>query len=450
MADGRSLDVQAFLDERPFSNFQWLVFALCFLVVMLDGFDTAAAGYIAPLLLKAWGITRPELTPVLSAAPYGLILGAFLSGPLADRLGRRIMLIASVALFGAAGLASSTADGVLSLAGWRAVTGVGLGAAMPNAITLLSEYCPQAKRSILTNAMFCGFPLGAAMGGFVANALVPSFGWRGVLVFGGAAPLALALALIALIPESVRYLAAKNPADPRIGPTLARISPDAAGATSYRMCEAGAPAASGGLGVVFSPRYALGSVMLWVTYFMGLVIFYGLISWLPVLLKDAAGVDDATGRLITAMFPLGGVGAIASGWLMDRYNGNLIVGAGYALTGLAIFAIGQSIGSVGALFAMVFVGGAIMNTCQSSMGSLAANFYPTQGRATGVAWMLGVGRFGGIAGPMLVGYLIAQKAGFTEILSVLAIPGFVAAVALGVKYVAHPEAGGAPVGVAAH
>ena len=157
-----------------------------------------------------------------------------------------------------------------------------------------------------------------------------------------------------------------------------------------------------GLGVVLSRSYAVGSVMLWVAYFMGLVIFYALINWMPILFKDA-GIAPKDATLIAALFPLGGVGAILFGWLMDKFNGNRIVAFGYALTAAGIFVIGQASGSVGLLMLAVFVAGAAMNTAQSSLPSLAAGYYPTQGRATGVAWMMGIGRFGGIAGSLAGG-----------------------------------------------
>jgi AAHS family 4-hydroxybenzoate transporter-like MFS transporter len=168
------------------------------------------------------------------------------------------------------------------------------------------------------------------------------------------------------------------------------------------------------------------------------VIFYALINWMPILFRDA-GLNPRTSTLIAALFPLGGVGAVAFGWLMDRFNANRIVAVGYALTAVSIFAIGQVAGNVGMLVLTVFVGGTLMNTSQSSMPALAAAFYPTKGRATGVAWMLGIGRFGGIAGSFLVAELTVRQLTFSQIFAVMAIPGLIAAGALVVKQATRPE-----------
>lgn len=443
MAAGRGMDVQAFLDEHPFSGFQWLIFALCFFIVLLDGFDTAAIGYIAPSLVAEWGVSRPDLAPVLSAALFGLAAGALLSGPLADRLGRKLVLVGSVLVIGLACLASAFSGGLNQLVAWRFVTGLGLGAAMPNAVTLMSEYCPKARRATLTNAMFCGFPLGAAFGGFLAAWMIPQFGWRSVLVLGGIAPLVLTVLLLLLLPESVRYMVAKGQPVERVRAVLRRISPAAAQAASFTMTEA-APAtgARSGAGVVLSRAYRVGSVSLWVAYFMGLVIFYALINWMPILFRDA-GLSPQAAALISALFPLGGVGAILFGFLMDRFNGNLIIAAGFAATAVAIWAIGQAAGNVGLLVLVVLLAGTVMNTAQSSLPALAAAFYPTQGRATGVGWMLGLGRFGGIAGSFLVAELTRRQLGFGQIFTVVAVPGLIAAAALVVKQLAHPESGSA-------
>jgi AAHS family 4-hydroxybenzoate transporter-like MFS transporter len=436
---GQALDVQQFLNRHPFSPFQWLIFGLCFVIVLLDGFDTAAIGFIAPSLIKEWGVSRPNLAPVLSAALFGLAVGALASGPLADKLGRKRVLIASVLMFGLACTWSAFSADLSQLTILRFVTGLGLGAAMPNAVTLMSEYCPDQRRSILTNAMFCGFPLGAAFGGFLAAWMIPQWGWRSVLLLGGISPLVLAALMLLLLPESVRYMVAKRQPAQRIRAALSRISPAAADAQAFVMTEkAAATNAKGGIGVVLSRSYVVGSLMLWLAYFMGLVIFYALINWMPILFRDA-GINPRTATLIAALFPLGGVGAILFGWLMDRFNANLVIAAGYALTAVSIYAIGQVAGNVGMLMLVVFVGGVLMNTAQSSMPALAAAFYPTQGRATGVAWMLGIGRFGGIAGSFLVAELARRQVGLGWIFTVVACAGVIATFALLIKEFAHPE-----------
>jgi AAHS family 4-hydroxybenzoate transporter-like MFS transporter len=454
MPASQSVDVQSFLNEHRFSGFQWMIFGLCFLIVLADGFDTAAIGFIAPSLIKEWGVTKPALGPVLSAALFGLAAGALSSGPLADWLGRKKLLVAAVLVFGVACLGSSFSQSLGQLTAMRFLTGLGLGAAMPNAVTLMSEYCPDRLRATLTNAMFCGFPLGAAFGGFLAAWMIPQSGWRSVLMLGGIAPLVLAAAMLVLLPESVRFMVARAQPVERIRAALSRISASAAAATSFRLSE-DRPSTSGkkGIALVLSPQYLLGSVMLWLAYFMGLVIFYALINWMPILFKDA-GVEPRSATLIAALFPLGGCGAVLFGWLMDRFNGNKIIAVGYAITAVLIWLIGQAAGSVGSLVLVVFLGGAFMNTAQSSLPALAASFYPTEGRATGVSWMLGFGRFGGIAGSFLVGELSRRQFTFTEIFSVVAIPGLIAALALLVKQWRHPEplvgAAAPPVRVAAH
>ncbi len=435
------VDVQSLIDQSPFSAFQWRIFALCFIIVLLDGFDTAAIGYIAPSLIKEWGVTRPALAPVLSAALFGLAAGALSAGPLADRLGRRLVLNVSVLVFALACLASSFSADLNTLTLWRFVTGIGLGAAMPNAVTLMSEYSPGQRRATITNAMFCGFPLGAAFGGFLAAWMIPQFGWRSVLMLGGIAPLFLLAACIFILPESVRYMVAKRQPVERIRAVLGRISASAAHAASFTLVE-GRPGAAGksGIGLVLSPSYAIGSVMMWIAYFMGLVIFYALVNWMPILFKDA-GLAPKDATLIAALFPLGGVGAVLFGWLMDRFNANRIIAVGYLLTAAAIYFIGQSVGNVGLLVTVVFVAGTLMNTAQSSMPALAAGFYPTAGRATGVALMLGIGRFGGIAGSFLVAELARRQFSVSEVFMTVAVAGLISAVALVIKQFAHPESG---------
>ena len=194
--------------------------------------------------MQDWGVAKPALAPVLSAALFGLAAGALMAGPLADRWGRRLALIGSVAVFGAACLASAFSPDLTTLTALRFVTGVGLGAAMPNAVTLVSECSPPARRAFITNTMFCGFPLGAALGGFLAGWMIPAMGWRSVLQLGGVAPLVLLPALAIWLPESMRYLQTR------------RNGPDRAQAKAPRS-----------IALVLSRPFRLGSLMLWLAYF---------------------------------------------------------------------------------------------------------------------------------------------------------------------------------------
>ena len=438
MSESTSIDVQDFLDEHPISSFQWFLFSLCFLAILLDGFDTAVIGYIAPSLTTEWNVSRPELAPVLSAALFGLAAGALLAGPVADRFGRKTMLIASVSVMGAATLASAFASSLDQLIVGRFISGLGLGAAMPSSVTLMSEFCPASRRATLTNASFCGFPVGAAFGGFLAAWMIPAFGWRSVLVLGGIAPLALAVAML-FAPESLRYMVAKQHPMERIRALMRRISPAVSSTARISMREVQVAQAGGGLRLVLSPQYIVGSMMLLFAYFFALIVFYAVVNWMPTLFKDA-GVSGSTAALISSLFTLGGCGAILSGWLMDRINANMVIAAGFIFAAIGIYAIGQSVNNIGLLMASVFVGGAFLTTSLTSLPALAASFYPTTGRATGVAWMLGFGRFGGVAGSFLVAELSRRHMTFSQIFMVVALASLASAAAIIVMQIFHPHA----------
>ena len=299
-------DVQRFLNEHPFSRYQWVIFILCFLIVLMDGFDTAAIGFIAPSLITEWGIEKSALGPALSAALFGLAFGALTAGPLAHRFGRKGVLTAAVVVMGAASLISATSGNLTELTIWRFITGLGLGAAMPNAVTLINEYCPDSKRSFITNSMFCGFPVGSAFGGFFAAWLIPNYGWRALLILGGVVPLLLVVLMLWLLPESVRCMVLRQQPAERIRKVLVRISHDARHASAFVLNEVrvGAAAATDaarktGLVLILSREFLLGTLMMWLAYFMGLVIVYGLVNWMPVLFKDA-GIAPARAAVTAA------------------------------------------------------------------------------------------------------------------------------------------------------
>lgn len=430
-------DFQEFIDTHKFSKFQWMIFAVCFLVALLDGYDTVAIGYIAPSLIQEWGIQKPDLATAMSAGLFGIAIGAIGFGPLADKLGRKIMLVISVLVFGIGTFISAYSQNLLHLEIMRFITGIGLGAAMPNAVTLLTEYCPSKRKFFLVNTMFCGFPVGAASGGFLAAWIIPEFGWQSVLFLGGIVPIILAIFLMLFVPESARYAINKGLSQTKIKATLSRISVSAQNYTSFYLSEntnVTKTAESEGIRVILSKHYALGSVMLWITYFMGLVIFYGVSNWMPTLFTTAH-ISGSLAAIVTGLFALGGLGAIANGWLMDRYNPSLLIATFFGLTFLTVGAIGYAVDmGTAALVIITIVAGIVMNTAQSSLPSFAASFYPTAGRSTGVSWMLGIGRFGGIAGSYLVAELIKRNMDLQQIFVILAIPAAISTCTLLILY----------------
>src|SRR5438128_5549523 len=200
-----TVNVQEVIDSRKLSGFQVKVVALCALIVLIDGFDTQAIGYVAPAIIRSWQVNRAALTPVFSAGLFGLMLGALAFGPVADRFGRKPVLIFCTLFFGVMSLLTATADSVQSLIVLRFITGLGLGGAMPNAIALTTEYAPKRIRATTIMIMFCGFSLGAALGGVAAASLISHFGWKSVFVLGGIVPCLAFPFLAALLPESIRY-----------------------------------------------------------------------------------------------------------------------------------------------------------------------------------------------------------------------------------------------------
>lgn len=425
----RSVDIQAVIDAQQVSPLQKLLLFLCFMVVAIDGFDTAIVGFIAPAIRTEWRIGVSQLGPLFAAGLFGLMLGAFAVGPLADRHGRKTMLVASMIGFGAASLASSDSAGLPSLIVLRFVTGLGLGGAMPMTITLASEFCPTARRSSLVTLMFCGFTLGSAMGGLIAARVLPTLGWRVLLLGGGVAPLLLAPALGMLLPESVRFLVTKGNAQERIAAVLGRIAPaaDFRGATFVdTTASSTSPVAQ-----LFGGGLLKGTLLLWLAFFMSLLVVYLMTNWMPTLLQQASGASIADAAFIGAMYQVGGtLGAILVGRLMDRYEPHLVLFASYLMGAAFIVLISLSTHTRELMMLAVFAAGACISGGQVGGNALSAAFYPTAYRATGVAWANGIGRSGSIVGSLLGGLLLGFGWPATTVYALVGIPAVVSAVAL--------------------
>jgi AAHS family 4-hydroxybenzoate transporter-like MFS transporter len=402
------VDVVEFIDAQPVGGFQLKLLLTCAAVLFLDGFDTQAIGYVAPALAKEWGLTKGALGPVFSAGLFGLMIGALLFGPLADRIGRKKIIIFSTLAFGIGTLITAFVQDVNALLAIRFLTGLGLGGAMPNAIALTSEFNPRRRRATMVMIMFCGFSVGAALGGFLAAALIPQFGWRSVFVVGGAVPLLLVPILALRLPESVRFLVLTGRADARVAELLGLIGPNAifAPATRFVVHEPELP----GIPVLhlFRSGRTLVTLLLWVVFFMSLLDIYFLANWLPTVLNDL-GASVSAAAAIGSMLQVGGVvGTFALGSIIDRFSFRALALV-YFVAVFAVGAIGQLGHSVVFVTMAIFVAGFCIVGGQIAANALAAGYYPTAVRATGVGWALGIGRAGSIVGPLVGGVLLTMK-----------------------------------------
>ncbi|HDG1689673.1 TPA: aromatic acid/H+ symport family MFS transporter [Kluyvera georgiana] len=422
-------ELQALIDAAPIGAMQWRVIICCFLVVMMDGFDTAAIGFIAPAIREHWQLSAADLAPLFGAGLLGLTAGALLCGPLSDKLGRKRVIEWCVALFGLFSLLSAFSPNLEMLIVLRFLTGLGLGGAMPNTITMTSEYLPSRRRGALVTLMFCGFTLGSALGGIVSAQLVAVIGWHGILVLGGVLPLALFFGLLVALPESPRWLLRRQRPQAQINRTIGAMIGERYEDTEFWLDE---PAATqkGSISQLFAGRQLTITLMLWVVFFMSLLIIYLLSSWMPTLLNHR-GIDLQHASWVTAAFQVGGtLGALLLGVLMDKFNPFWVLAVSYALGAVCIVMIGLSENGLWLMALAIFGTGIGISGSQVGLNALTATLYPTQSRATGVSWSNAIGRCGAIVGSVSGGMMMAMNFSFDTLFFVIAVPAAVSAVML--------------------
>ncbi|RZF55996.1 MFS transporter [Acinetobacter halotolerans] len=430
----KTIDVNTVINRDKLSPLQWLVFVLGFLVFFCDGLDTGIIGFIAPALLDDWGITKPELAPVLSAALVGMSIGAIISGPLADKFGRKKVIISTTLIFSIftvlCGFATSTQDLTL----YRFITGIGLGAAMPNISTIVSEYMPLKRKAFLTGLAGCGFMLGISCGGLLSAYLLESLGWAKVIIIGGSLPLLLVVVLIAKLPESTQYLIKtnRNTEAQRILETIQGHG--FAEAVTLKLAQAEVQTQVSPVKQVLG-KYLWSSSMLWLCCFMSLLVFYLLTSWMPTILKTA-GFTTQQFSLIAAIFPFGGViGATIMGWYMDKLNPTVVIKYSY-LIAFGLFIVAGFVSSnILFLGITIFLIGALLAGAQSSLLPLSTLTYPSSCRAVGVSWMHGIGRIGAIIGAFFGSLIFTFDLGLSSLFYILAIPTFISFIALSLKVI---------------
>jgi AAHS family 4-hydroxybenzoate transporter-like MFS transporter len=274
--------------------------------------------------------------------------------------------------------------------------------------------------------MFCGFSIGAAAGGFASAALIETFGWRSIFIVGGVLPCVLAVVAAVALPESIRFLTLKGGRERQLKRYVAKIAPESRFDDGVSFAVAEQAAQSSTVGQLFAAGRTPVTLLIWVIFFMSLLTLYFLNNWLPTIMTEA-GIRLETAAVITAMFQVGGtVGALTLGRRIDRYLSFNVLAAAYGGACLAVFAIGAAGAGLWALVTTIFIAGFCVIGGQAGSNALAADFYPTAIRSTGVGWALGIGRIGSILGPFVGGYLLSSVTETRHVFWVVAMPTLLA------------------------
>ncbi|MBR1221652.1 MFS transporter [Bradyrhizobium sp. U87765 SZCCT0131] len=405
------IDVGAAIDDSTTSAFQIRVFVLCFLVALCDGFDTQALAYIAPVIASDWQLPARVFGPVFAAVLLGAMIGAFAFGHLADRIGRRRVLLLCVVLFGVLSVASAFAWSIEALAVIRFLCGLGLGGAVPNIMALVSEYAPARRRRTWVAITLAGIAVGAVLAGMVCLPLITLFGWRFIFVVGGVLPLGLALVLVRALPESIGFLVAEPDGQTTIASILRQIDPRGGFKDSDTFALPAAPAHRGSFASLFRDGLAVGSVCLALAFFSSLLLVYLFTSWIPMLLHQA-GLPLHDAVLGAIVFNLAGMaGGIVCTQLVDRGLAHpvVVLVVAYLLGAVAVLSIGVSGMAFGPIMAAISFSGFCVIGGQLALNAHIAGYYPVAVRGTGIGWSQVVGRMGSLLGPLVGGALVALE-----------------------------------------
>ncbi|WP_085317015.1 MFS transporter [Derxia lacustris] len=430
----QSTDISGVIDNARFNRFHWSVLFWCALIIVFDGYDLVIYGVVLPVLMKQWGLSPIEAGALGSYALFGMMAGAMLFGPLADRFGRKKVIAACVLLFSGFTVLNGFAATPGQFGVCRFIAGLGIGGVMPNVVALISEYAPKRIRSLLVAVMFSGYSVGGMLSATLGMLLMPTLGWQWVFFVAGALLLLLP-AILLFLPESVGFLLRAGRED-EARDILARLDPDFAAPAGVPLRMPAAITRGAPLFALFREGRALRSLMLWTAFFACLLMVYALNSWLPKLMVKA-GYDLGSSLSFLLVLNFGAIfGAVGGGWLGDRINLPRVLAAFFALAALSIGLLGHP-QPAWLLNALIAVAGATTIGSQILLYALGAQFYPMAMRSTGLGWASGVGRNGAILGPILGGALLGMELPLDYNFYAFALPGVLACAAMAVFAAGH-------------
>lgn len=392
---------EAALENQKIGALQLRVAVLCTLVQICDGYDLNSVAWAVPSLIKSWHLAPPIFATAFLWSSIGILVGALSAGPLGDRFGRRPLLIGSLTIFGIASFLTATADSLFMLTVWRFFTGIGIGGGFSGAAALTGDYAPHRLRATMIMATFTGAPAGGFIGGQIVALLLTHFDWPVIFILGGAFPLILVAALVIWLPESPRFLARKPNLAPHHARVLERLE-IAPGQGEPVDIAQGNPVA-----MLFGKGYALQTVLLWIIYFCSLINLFLFAYWMPTVL-NLIGMTPPQAVFASSMRDFGAIFAVLYlGFAIDRVGPERALALHYAAGAIAIAIIALVSLPYVPLLIVTFLAGMLIIGSQTGANGTCGKLYPARMRTTGMGWALGIGRLGGIAAPVLGGWLLS-------------------------------------------
>jgi len=425
------IDVSDLIEARPLGRFQIGVFLLCALACFASGFNDLALGYVAPNVAESLRVSAGALGPAVAVLGAGNVLGVLICGPLADRFGRKPVMIGAMLASTPFVLATAAVHSVAQLAVIQLLASIGLMGVMPVALALAGEYAPRSRKVTIVLIVFVGFALGTIVSGIAAAGVTQSHSWRYLFVISGMLPCLIAPVLLWRLPESLHVLVQRGVSDDRVARIVGLLAPADASLTGLHVVVAEKNEHGFPVWLLFREGRALTTSLLWLMFFANVMLVMVLNSWLTTILTSA-GMARHSAIIVAAAVNLGGlIGAVAFALVYDRLRrfGFFILSGAFFCGACFVVATGYVHGSVALVAATVLLAGFFAYGAQSTANAVAATQYPTAMRSTGGSWAFGVGQIARVIGPVTAGVLLSLGWGEARMLTVIAVPGFIAAVA---------------------
>ena len=396
-------DPRATISAAPMSTLQIIAVAITIGLNGLDGFDVLAISFASPGIAKDWGINPAALGFVLSMELIGMAIGSLVLGPLADKIGRRPLMLGCLVLMSAGMFMATTAKGVYDLSLWRVLTGLGIGGLLAAINAVAAEFSNLKRRHLSVSIMAIGYPIGAVLGGLVVQQMLKGQSWRSIFIFGGFCTLGFIPLVLAFVPESVHWLTRKQPegALEKINKILKRMGHATVNSLPIISAEVRKRSASD----LFAPALIATTLLVAIAYFFHVTTFYFILKWVPkIVVNMGFAPSSAAGVLVWANLG-GAMGGAALGLLTLRFNVKALTIGAMVLSTLMVAIFGRTPPDLQKLALMCACAGFFTNGAIVGMYAIFAQAFPTHVRAGGTGFAIGVGRGGSVLAPIIAGFL---------------------------------------------